>query len=145
MIRALIPCLLLLALWAAPAQAGQADDETLGKHLVQAIFSDLQDGRVEDVVARLAPCFQSVHQDGTRLRDDQAHLLRTLSVGEFELGDFTVTRHGDTLLVSYSVAVAETIDAARLSRTKAFRLSVFVNSDQGWLWAGHANLRPLSH
>ena len=108
------------------------------------IFADLKAGRTDEVAARLDPAFQSVHQDGARLRKAQADLLRLLHVGEYVLSDFTTTRSKDTLVVSYTVSVAETIDAARLSTTKAWRLSVFTLRDGRWLWTAHANLRPLS-
>ncbi len=134
----------LLTCLAVPAMAQNTGDTALGQRLVSDIFADLKAGRADAVAARLAPGFQSAHQDGARLRDAEASLLRSLSVGDYELDDFTVTRQGDTLIVSYTVGVAETIDAARLSKTKAWRLSVFVLQDDRWLWAAHANLRPLS-
>ena len=92
---------------------------------------------------KIAPGFQSVHEDGTRSREEELKLLQELNLGEYTLSDLKVTQVGPVIIVSYFVSTEETIEGKRLSTSPAARLSIFLKTDSGWQWIAHANLNPF--
>ncbi|ASQ90489.1 hypothetical protein CHL67_05735 [Prosthecochloris sp. GSB1] len=131
-----------LLLSAFPLNAAESDS-SLGEQLVRKLFADMKAGDVAAVEAVISQAFQSIHQDGTRDRDQEIELVRNLNMGELTLDDFKTSRSGDLLVVTYSVSVNETIDGNRLSSSPAYRLTVFQKEGGEWRWIAHANLKPL--
>ena len=66
-----------------------------------------------------------------------------LDLGEFTLSDFKNTVNSDNIVVTYTIAVHETIDAKRLPSKPTLRLSVWKKGVRGWQWICHANLNPV--
>jgi len=108
-----------------------------GEKLVRELFGQLAGGKIED---KVAPGFQSVHQDGARDRDTEIRLLSGLNMQDHKLSDFKVTQNGPVMLVTYTASMRETIDGKVAEGKPAPRLSVFIKQSQGWQWLAHANL-----
>jgi len=105
----------------------------LGERLVRQCFAD-------PAAIKLAKGFQSVHQDGTRNREEEYATLKQLGLRRLTLSDFKVTRRENLLIVTYAAAVQETIDGQETTAAPAYRLSVFTESGKDWLLLAHANL-----
>jgi len=131
-------CLLILA---APALA--ADDQVLGKTLVENFFGLVAAKDWATLEKHLAPCFQSAHSDGARGRAQELALLKKLNLGNYKLSGFKTTRQGKVVVVSYAVRASETIDGKRLGDQPAQRLTVFSYDQTAWQILAHANLRSL--
>jgi hypothetical protein len=118
-------------------------DELLGENLLRQVWTNLRMGRVDEVTARLAPAFQSVHPGGVRDRVAEIAYLKGLKVPTYRLDRIWATRSGSTLLVSYTVAVPGPRGDRRKGVPPSHRLSVFQETEKGWQWIAHANLKPL--
>jgi len=116
---------------------------SLGEDLVRELWNDFKTQNMSALENKIAPGFQSVHEDGTRDAEAELKLLKELNLGEYTLSNFKVTQVGPAIIVSYFVSVQETIEAKRLSTKPAARLSIFLKTDSGWQWIAHANLNPL--
>jgi len=96
------------------------------------------------VDARLAPGFQSAHDDGARDKAGEMALIRALDVTDYTITDVKVTEGGaDVMIITYRISVPETIDGQRLSSKPAMRVSVWQKGAAGWQWIAHANLKAL--
>jgi len=136
-IRMLFSCVALLLL-AFPLRA-----EDTGEQLVRQLFADMKAGNVLAIEAIISPAFQSIHQDGPRDRQQEIALVEHLNMGSLVLGDFVETREGNVLVVTYSVFTDERIAGERLSGNPARRLTVFLQTSEGWRWIAHANLQSM--
>lgn len=134
-----------LVLSSMPALADQcaAADTALGEQLLRQLWAQMKNADVEMLQQTTAAGFQSVHQNGARTRAEEMALIEGLQLGDYTLSDIRITRNGPVMVATYGVAVAETIDGKRLTKKPAPRLSVFVQTDTGWQWMAHANLRGL--
>jgi len=116
---------------------------SLGEDLVRELWNDFKTQNMSALENKIAPGFQSVHEDGARDAEAELKLLKELNLGEYTLSNFKVTQVGPAIIVSYFVSVQETIEAKRLSTKPAARLSIFLKTDSIWQWIAHANLNPL--
>ena len=114
-----------------------------GEKLVHKFWADIKTGDIAAIEKYMAKGFQSVHQDGTRTREQEIELIKGLYLGEYTLSNFKVTQNGPVILATYLVSVKETINGKRLSSEPAPRLSIFLKKDDGWKWIAHANLKSL--
>lgn len=129
-------------------QAALADQEAVseidqGEKLVRQLWADMKERDVEAIEKYIAPGFQSVHQDGARDREQELELIANLNLGQYTLSDFSSTQTGPAVIIIYFVSVEETIEGQRLSSTPAARLSAFLETDNGWQWIVHANLKAM--
>jgi len=115
----------------------------LGEDLVRELWNDFKTQNVSALEKKIAPGFQSIHEDGVRDAEAELKLLKELNLGEYTLSNFKVTQVGPAIIVSYFVSVEETIEGKRLSSKPAARLTIFLKTDSGWQWIAHANLNPL--
>jgi hypothetical protein len=95
------------------------------------------------VEGKIAQGFQSIHPDGPRDRAGEISLIEDLNLGEFTLSNFKTTVNGENIVVTYTIAVQETIDQQRLPAKPTPRLSVWKKATHGWQWICHANLNPI--
>ncbi len=119
------------------------DQMSRGEKLERELWADVKAKDWQAIKSKIAPGFQSVHQDGSRNREQEIKLIKGLNIRSFELSEFKVTEIGPTSIVTYSASVVETIDDKRLSKKPAERLSVWQKTENGWMWIAHANLKPL--
>ena len=98
---------------------------------------------MEAIEKTISKGFQSVHQYGSSNREQEIELIKGLKLGEYTLTDIKITQDGPVIVATYFVSVAETIEGKRLSKQPAPRMSVFLQTDGGWKWIAHANLKPL--
>jgi hypothetical protein len=138
--QSIIAVSILFAAVALSSVATRAAFAPDGEKLERQMWEDMKAKNWTAVVSRIAPDFQSVHPDGARDRAGELALIKNLNLGDYTLADFKVTDHGNTIVVSYTVAVAETIDKTSQSTKPAPRLSVWQKGDKGWQWIAHANL-----
>ena len=125
--------------------AGDAGgDQSPGETLVRELWEDMRQTDMKALEKKIAKGFQSVHQDGASNRDEELELLKHLNFDEYILSDIQITQNGPVIVATYFVSVQETIKGQRLSKEPAPRLSVFLNTDSGWQWIAHANLKPLN-
>ena len=106
-------------------------------------WADFKAKNWKEVESKIADGFQSVHPDGARNRAGEISLIEKLNLGEISFSNFKSTTNGDNIVVTYMVAVQETIDGKQLSRKPAPRLSVWKKGTSGWQWICHANLNPI--
>lgn len=118
-------------------------DLYLGEKLIRDLWAAIKARNWTEVESKIATGFQSVHQDGSRNRQQEIELIKELNLGEYELFDFKVSRIDSTLIISYMVSVKERIDGIALSEKTAARLSVMQEIGNKWFWIAHANLIPL--
>ncbi len=116
---------------------------SLGEDLVRELWNDFKRQNISALESKIAPGFQSVHEDGARDAQSELKLLKGLNLGQYTLSNFKVTQVGPAIIVSYFVSVEETIEGKRLSSKPAARLTIFLKTDTGWEWIAHANLNPL--
>ena len=122
---------------------GSTTELGLGEDLVRELWNDFKTQNVSALEKKIAPGFQSIHEDGARDAEAELKLLKGLNLGEYTLSNFKVTQVGPAIIVSYFVSVEETIEGKRLSSKPAARLTIFLKTDNGWQWIAHANLNPL--
>jgi len=122
---------------------GSTTELGLGEDLVRELWNDFKTQNVSALAKKVAPGFQSIHEDGARDAEAELELLKELNLGDYTLSNFKITEVGPAIIVSYFVSVGETIDAKRLSSKSAARLTIFLKTDSGWQWIAHANLNPL--
>jgi len=143
-LKTVVLCALGLLLGYGILFAGEKQQEpNFGEELVRQLWADISKGDSPSMKRWLAEGFQSIHEDGARNHDQELEIIKNLSLGEYKLSNFTVTQEGPALIVTYLVSAEETIKGQRLSKTPAPRLSVFLNTETGWKWIAHANLKPL--
>jgi hypothetical protein len=126
-----------------PAGEKGASHVAQGEELVRQLWADMKARNIEGLEKKLAPGFQSVHSDGARSREQEIELLKDLDLGEYTLSNLTVSQTGAVIVAVYFVSVEETIEGKRLSSVPAPRMSVFLETEDGWKWMAHANLKPL--
>src|SRR6266705_6408127 len=122
-----------------PAAAGAAEGEKMERQM----WADFKAKDWKVVESKIAEGFQSIHPDGPRDRAGEISLIEHLNLGEFTLSNFKTTVNGDNIVVTYMIAVQETIDQKRLPAKPAPRLSVWKKGTHGWQWICHANLNPI--
>ncbi|MDZ7796519.1 MAG: nuclear transport factor 2 family protein [Candidatus Marinimicrobia bacterium] len=116
---------------------------TDGEQVVRALWSDFNTAERQIFEEWIAEGFQSVHEDRARNRNEEIDLLVELHLGDYTLNDFSSTQNGNVLVVTYTVAVLETIGGEVLSSDPAERLSVFIHNGNRWKWIAHANLNAM--
>jgi hypothetical protein len=138
---AVISCLALSAvcLRAQPETPTAAEGEKMERQM----WADFKAKNWKEVESKIAEGFQSIHPDGARDRAGEISLIERLNLGEFTLSNFKSTVNGDNIVVTYLIAVQETIDQKRLPGKPAPRLSVWKKGTHGWQWICHANLNPI--
>jgi hypothetical protein len=114
-----------------------------GEKMERQMWADFKAKNWKEVESKIADGFQSVHPDGARNRAGEISLIEKLNLGEISFSNFKSTVNGDNIVVTYLIAVQETIDGKQLSRKPAPRLSVWKKGTSGWQWICHANLNPI--
>ena len=141
--------LVLIVSFLCITQVALAEQEPLsvleqGEKLVRQAWSDMKSGNIEAIEKYIAQGFQSVHQDGSRTREQEIKLIKNLNMGEYTLSNFMVTQNGPVIIASYFVSVEETITGKRLSSKPTPRLSIFLYTASGWQWITHGNFKSLN-
>lgn len=144
-LRLLAIIVLTFVLMTMPVLADQkvANEKGLGEKLLNQLWENMQKPDMEMIDKTIAEGFQSVHQYGANNRDQEIELIKKLKLGQYTLSEIKITRNGPVIVATYFISVSETIKGKRLSRQPAPRLSVFLNTENGWKWIAHANLKPL--
>ena len=138
---AVISCLALSAVCLlAQSETPIAAD---GEKMERQMWADFKAKDWKAVENKIAEGFQSIHPDGARNRAGEISLIEKLNLGEIGFSNFKSTTSGDNIVVTYMIAVQETIDEKQLSRKPAPRLSVWKKGTSGWQWICHANLNPI--
>jgi hypothetical protein len=114
-----------------------------GEKLERQMWADFKAKDWKAVESKIAEGFQSGHPDGARDRAGEISLIEHLNLGEVTLSNVKSTMNGENIVVTYMIAVQETIDGKRLSRKPSPRLSVWKEEQSGWQWICHANLNPI--
>jgi hypothetical protein len=121
-----------------------ADSSKEGGKLLNRVWRDMKEGRVDAIKKYTSPKFQSVHYDGARNRSQELNLIAQLNMTSYSLTHVKVTEEHNVLIISYFAQVTETInDIVVTSNTP--RLTVFEKVHDKWKWVGHASLTiPIS-
>ena len=107
------------------AQGTPAEGMSEGEKLEGQMWADFKAKDWKALESRIAEGFQSVHPDGARDRAGEISLIEHLNLGDVTLSNFKSTMNGEDIVVTYVIAVQETIDGKRLSRKPSPRLSVW--------------------
>ncbi len=135
----LTPLAVCLRAQESPAPAGASEGEKMERQM----WADFKAKEWKAVESKIAEGFQSIHPDGARDRAGEISLIEHLNLGEFTLSNFKTTVTGDNIVITYTIAVQETIDQKRLPTKSTPRLSVWKKGTHGWQWICHANLNPI--
>ena len=140
--------LVVLAVILTVAPAGRSGEgreanQTLGENLLRQVWRDIKNRDMDALDSRIARGFQSVHSFGASDRAHEMELIAGLDINQFSLSDIEITRNGPVITATYFVSVEETIKGERLSKEPAPRLTVFLETADGWKWIAHANLKPM--
>ncbi|MBS0633855.1 MAG: nuclear transport factor 2 family protein [Verrucomicrobia bacterium] len=119
-------------------------DAAQGEALERQMWEDMKHRNYKDIEEHIAAGFQSVHTDGARTRAEEIQLIKDLYLGSYTITDMKVTEGKDSYIVTYKIAVGETIDAKRLSDKPTPRMSMWQKIDEKWQWIAHANFNPIS-
>lgn len=122
-----------------PAPAGASEGEKMERQM----WADFKAKDWNTVESKIAQGFQSIHPDGPRDRAGEIALIKNLNLGTFTFSNFKTTVNGDNIVVTYTIAVQETINQTELSTKPSQRLSVWKKGTHGWQWICHANLNPI--
>jgi len=114
-----------------------------GEKLTKEFWKSLKANDVETLSKHISDGFQSIHSDGSRDKADEIKLIKNLNLGDYTLSDFVETSVGNTIIVTYKVVVAETINGKELKKAPAARMTIFQKTEDSWMLIAHANLRAL--
>ena len=64
---------------------------SLGEDLVRELWNDFKRQNISALESKIAPGFQSVHEDGARDAQSELKLLKGLNLGQYTLSNLTVT------------------------------------------------------
>ncbi len=142
-LMAMMTIVFLLICQSATIAQDSTTELNLGEDLVRELWNDFKTQNISALENKIAPGFQSIHEDGASDAEAELQLLKGLNLGQYTLSNFKVTQVGPAMIVSYFVSVEETIEGNRLSSKPAARLTIFLKTDSGWQWIAHANLNPL--
>ncbi|MFH1313247.1 MAG: nuclear transport factor 2 family protein [Candidatus Eisenbacteria bacterium] len=127
----------------SPAGERHGPNQALGEDLLRQVWRDIKNRDMAALDTRMSRGFQSVHGFGASDRTREMELIAGLDINQFSLSDIEITRNGPVITATYFVSVEETIDGERLSKEPAPRLTVFLETAEGWKWIAHANLKPM--
>lgn len=123
-------------------ESGAAKNQ--GERLEKQLWDEIKALNFKQLEKILAPEFQSIHQDGARNRKEELNLIKNLHLGNYKISDLKSTLEGDTLVVTYKVAVEETIDNRPVSHKPCPRMSIWKkDAENQWKCLAHANLISL--
>ena len=134
----------VIAGWGASASFSSASDAptTQGKVLVQRFFTLLHNQDTKGLNALLAPSFQVVRANGG-VQGKASYLAAPPKVAVFAISKLKGTQASGVLVVSYQVAVAETVAGIKQPTVWAPRLSVFQQQSGAWRLVAHANFGAI--
>jgi hypothetical protein len=121
-----------------PSVSGTSEGEKMERQM----WADFKAKDWKVVESKIGQGFQSIHPDGPRDRVGEISLIEHLNLGEFMLSNFKTIVSGDNIVVTYMIAVQETIDQQGLPTKPTPRLSVW-KKEHGWQCICHANLTPI--
>lgn len=127
----------------APPKEEATDYTFDGQKMETEMWEAMKTGDIEKLTSHMTDSFQSLHTDGPRTKEQELELIKNLQLGQYTLTDFVVTQDKACVVVTYKVAVTETIDGKELSKAPAERVSVWYMTEGGWKWIAHANLNPV--
>jgi len=116
-----------------------ATDAEKGKWLVEQVFVAMKEGRDANLDHWMSSSFQSIHQDGSRNKQEELALIRNLHLSKYVLNDFKVTRAGNILIVTCHLTGGEIVNGKYLDNKSSPRLDFFTQTASGWQWLAHAS------
>jgi hypothetical protein len=128
--RSYILSLALSLMVSTPGLHAQGTPAAEGEKLERQMWADSKAKDWKAMESKIAEGFQSIHPDGARDQDGEISLIERLNLGEFTLSNFQTTVNGDNIVVTYIIAVQETIDGKRLSRKPSSCLSVWKRTER---------------
>lgn len=90
----------------------------------------------------VAPYFQLAFFDGARSKEQFMIMAKTVNIQSYTFNNFKVTEGPGVAVITYDIAVSETVGGKRMS-SNASRLSVWQNTNDKWLLIAHAILIPV--
>ena len=127
------------------SQAGHAADQPeTGLSLLQEFWSTLESGDMRGHEALKSKAFQSAHEDGGRDLVQTQIFIQNLNHRDHALSEIRITEEGPAIIATYFVTASQTLGDKRLPKRKTARMTVFLESDEGWKVIAHANLNPLN-
>jgi hypothetical protein len=116
-----------------------ATDAQKGQWLVEQVFVAMKEGRLANLDHWTSASFQSIHQDGSRNKQEELVLIKNLHLSKYVLNDFKVTRTGNILIVTCYLTGGEIVNGKYLDNKSSPRLDFFMQTANGWQWLAHAS------
>ncbi|HEC64828.1 MAG TPA: hypothetical protein ENI23_06025, partial [bacterium] len=61
---------------------------SVGENLVRELWNDFKTQNIASLQSKMAPGFQSIHEDGARDAEEELKLLKQLNLGDYTLSNF---------------------------------------------------------
>lgn len=114
-----------------------------GEILERQYWDSVRNQKWNEIESKTAPSFQIALFDKIMNKERYLRQVKTINISDYTLSDISITEGPGTLVITYSIALSETIDGERLS-SNANRLSVWQKSNGGnWQMIAHAALIPV--
>lgn len=117
-------------------------DSSQGETLERQLWDNIKDQKWTDLGNKIAPYFQGALFEGGRNKEQYMTNVKNANIHEFNLKNFVVTEGPGTIVITYDVAVTESIEGKSLT-SDAVRLSVWQNDHGKWQLIAHAALIPV--
>lgn len=138
----LICFLLMVSGQAAFSAEPEMTDARLGEMLVRLFWADVKAKNWDAVASTFADGFQSVRVNGATDRVRELALYKKISIGNYKLTGFKVTRQGPVLTVSYRASVEEVFGGKKHTAKDVVRQCVWLNVGGKWKMIARAVLLP---
>ncbi|MGC2322572.1 MAG: DUF4440 domain-containing protein [Terriglobales bacterium] len=123
----------------APSWSGATGAEQFERLL----WRDVKAQHWADVEAHLAPSFVSVHGGGTRDRAETMKYLKSLTLTEYTLGDFSTTSNGTDFVVTYTARVTGTWQGRPLPSEPIHMMTVWQPVTKSWVAIAHSESQAM--
>jgi Domain of unknown function (DUF4440) len=111
---------------------------TGAEHFERLLWRDVREKHWADVERHLAPTFVSIYAGGTRDRAATMDYLRSLSLADYTLGDFSVSSNGADLVVTYTARVMGASNGQPLPSQPIHMMTVWQQVTNGWVAIAHS-------
>ena len=118
----------------------QNSTETLGEKLVKEFWGVLKSGTIDSYADRISESFLALHYYGADNKVQEIKLIKTIKLGEYKLSDFTESRTGNTIIVTYKVSADEELYGQKMK--PSYRMTIWQNINDVWMLMAHCVMFP---
>ncbi|MBS0357807.1 MAG: nuclear transport factor 2 family protein [Proteobacteria bacterium] len=134
----------LLISLSASVWAGLNSNEKAAQNVIENWFAAMKEKQMDKAASFLAPQFISIHTDGiARNKTEEMELIKNLNMQSYHLSNFSFSKSGNVIVVTYKDQGSETIDSKSVSTKAASRMAVLQNQNGKWVILAYSNLDKI--